>query len=61
MNSYFDEADGEIVRDKERKPRKRSVDKMECDECGKQASELCFVKTAEGLKRVCRKCKKGIK
>jgi hypothetical protein len=35
------------------------VDKMECDECRVKARRLDFVKTAEGLKQLCKKCKRG--
>ena len=61
VNTYAEEANDELKRDKNRKEHPASVDKMECSECGKEARSLTFCKTKDGLKCVCKECKKGLK
>lgn len=61
METYADESNSELERDKHRARRNASIDKLECDECGKQARNLKMVITSEGRKSICKECAKGIR
>lgn len=61
METYTDESNSELERDKRRTRHNASIDKLECDECGKQARNLKMVITSEGRKSICKECAKGLK
>jgi predicted SprT family Zn-dependent metalloprotease len=61
MQSYSDEANAELKRDKNRRGHEAKVDKMECDFCGKQAKRLKMVETDNGRISVCKECEKELK